>query len=52
MSFLDGLEGLLGSAANDYPFIYVWVGSILFLACSLNLFQLFASIFKRVGGWR
>lgn len=52
MSFLDGLAGLLGSAATEYPFVFVWVGSILFLACSLNLFQLIASILKSVGGWR
>lgn len=52
MSFIDGLAGLLGAAAADYPFILVYVGSMLFLACSFNLFGLIAALFNRVGGFK
>lgn len=52
MGFIDGLSNLLGTAAADYPFILVYVGSMLFLACSFNLFGLIASLLNRVGGFR
>lgn len=52
MSFIDGLSSLLGAAAADYPFVLVFVGAMLFLACSFNLFGLISSLLARVGGFR
>lgn len=52
MSWLDGLSGLFGSAAYDYPFVFIFVGAILFLVCSINLFNIINAIFARVGGWK
>lgn len=52
MSFIDGLTSLLGSASADYPFVLVFVGSMLFLACSFNLFGLLSALLSRVGGFR
>lgn len=52
MTFIDGISLLFGSAVDQYPFLTLFIASMLFLACSFNLFALIGSILNRVGGFR
>lgn len=48
---ISGINQLLG-ITNDYPFISTAISLIIFCFFLSSLLNIFASIFKGVGGWK
>lgn len=51
MNIFDTILALLGTAAQEYPFMVMWISGLVLCVMLLNLYYVFVAIFKFVGRW-